>query len=84
MTVPIKAIEEEYWTAQYQTNVTGAGKTFWPEEGTGKFATEEDAVKNAKQWLGTKAQPHHPVVRTLHIVRRVEFGPEITLDDDSA
>jgi hypothetical protein len=74
----VKAIEEEYWTPQYKTRVDGAGRIFWPEEGTGHYATPEAAELAARRWLES-----YDEVRVVHVTRRVEYGPSIVRDKES-
>lgn len=71
----VRAIEEEYWTVQYQTGVSGYSEPqFWPPDGEGKHNTPEDAESDAKRFAGQ--------TRILHITRRVEYGEPMTRVDD--
>lgn len=65
----ILVIEEEYWTTQYLTNVTGERKPiFWPLDGEGKHATEAAAEERADVLLDIYAS-----ARVVHVVRRMEY-----------
>ncbi len=68
------AIEEEYWTVQYKTRVTGHPEAqFWPPDGDGKYGSEAGALDAANRLAGT-----HVVTRVVHVTRRVEYGADIT------
>lgn len=72
------AIEEEYWTPQYKTDVLGRGKIFWPEDGNGKYDSSEDAEQAASGWLSRG----YSEVRVMHVTRRVEYGQPIVASDE--
>lgn len=72
----VKAIEEEFWSYQYLTQLAGRGIDFWPEDGTGKFKTEEEAeigLKNSGYAEG----------RILRVTRRIEYNPQFKVEGNS-
>jgi hypothetical protein len=78
--MPTTAIEEEYWSLQYKTTVSGEGRAFWPPDGEWKYSTPEAAAVAARELI---SQGRHEELRVLHITRRVEYGDPITQPYDS-
>lgn len=70
----VREIEEEYWTVQYLTNVTGTRlPVFWPLDGEGRFETEEAALS----LVGLKLV-NYGAARAVHVIRRMKYGDSIT------
>lgn len=67
-------IEQEYWTVQYLTNVTGERQPiFWPLDGDGKYGSEAAAIEHATALLD-----RYPSTRVVHVIRSMRFGQPIT------
>lgn len=70
----VLSIEEEYWTIQYLTNVTGHREPiFWPLDGQGHYGSETAATDAATTMLKS-----YPQTRVVHVVRRMRYGPPLT------
>lgn len=78
----ITAVEDHYWTFQYWTTVAGRGGSWWPDDGTGYFDTEDEAAEAARSHSEThKGQ----LVRLVEVRRSRRFGESLVrlrLTDD--
>lgn len=65
----IRVIEEEYWSVQYMTRVSGyRDPTWWPPDGEGKFDTESDALAAMERTDAMAQWANNSKLRTLHVV----------------
>lgn len=77
----MRAIEDEYWSIQYRTQVAGRGVIFWPDDGEGRYDSAESAEEFARKEIQrNRGTGYRDQARLMHVVRRVEYGQPIDID----
>lgn len=74
--MPVKMIEEEYWSIQYLTQTAGGRgqPTWWPSAGEGMYGSREAAREAMESTDGMSQFRHYRTLRVIRIVRRIEYG----------